>query len=139
MLLRRRLHQVQSAQLVVLPIFVDRLPIVLRQASALQRSVISTYIARIPEPVQPQENSWLIAAGSTDDLTRAIRDALSLPTERLQQYGAAGRERVSQRHSAEIEATRLHRLITGDWPNHCCSASEIAAASTVPERIARAW
>ena len=39
------------------------LPVVIMEAMALRRPVISTYVAGIPELVQPDVNGWLVPAG----------------------------------------------------------------------------
>ena len=46
----------------VLPSFAEGLPIVIMEAFALGRPVISTYIAGIPELVD-REPGWLVPAG----------------------------------------------------------------------------
>ena len=48
----------------VLPSFAEGLPIVIMEALALGRPVVSTYIAGIPELVQHGESGWLVPAGS---------------------------------------------------------------------------
>ncbi|MDU1694718.1 MAG: glycosyltransferase, partial [Bradyrhizobium sp.] len=47
----------------VLPSFAEGLPVVIMEAMALRRPVISTYVAGIPELVRDQEHGWLVPAG----------------------------------------------------------------------------
>jgi glycosyltransferase involved in cell wall biosynthesis len=91
----------------------EGLPVVLIEALALGRPVISTYIAGIPELVQPGVNGWLVPAGSVDDLVAAMRAALTAPTSLLERMGRAGASRAARRHDSAVEAGKLARLIAG--------------------------
>ena len=72
--------------------------------------MISTYIAGIPELVEPGVSGWLVPAGSVADLAAAVREVLAAPVAELGRLGAAGAERVGRRHSALIEARKLQAL-----------------------------
>ena len=80
------------------------------EALALGRPVISTYVAGIPELVEPGTCGWLVPPGSVDSLTEAMRHALQLPVEKLEQMGKAGVLRVAEQHDAAIEASKLATL-----------------------------
>jgi len=90
----------------VLPSFAEGLPIVLMEALALARPVITTAIAGIPELVD-QECGWLIPAGSVTDLVAALKDALHASPESLLAKGLVGRERVLRLHDADRNAAGL--------------------------------
>ena len=90
----------------VLPSFAEGLPVVLMEALALSRPVITTAVAGIPELVD-RECGWLIPAGSVDALTAAMAEALGSAPERLSQMGEVGRERVLRMHDANTNAARL--------------------------------
>jgi colanic acid/amylovoran biosynthesis glycosyltransferase len=96
-----------DAQALVLPSFGEGLPVVIMEAMSLRRPVISTYIAGIPELVKQGENGWLCVAGDIDDLTRAMREALAMPSASLQAMGEAAYKRVIERHNIDIEAAKL--------------------------------
>jgi glycosyltransferase involved in cell wall biosynthesis len=81
------------------------------EAMSLRRPVISTYIAGIPELLIQGENGWLCVAGDVDDLSKAIREALTLPVEDLQKMGDAAYECVIARHNIDIEAAKLAQHI----------------------------
>lgn len=98
-----------TSRAMVLPSFAEGLPVVLMEALALGRPVISSYIAGIPELVTPQ-CGWLVAASSVTSLADAMRTALQTPVERLHQMGLAGAEQVATRHSAADEASKLAAL-----------------------------
>jgi colanic acid/amylovoran biosynthesis glycosyltransferase len=103
---------IQSARVMVLPSFAEGLPVVIMEALALGRPVISTYIAGIPELVEPGVCGWLIPSGSVEALTSAMREALQLPITDLEQMGNAGRARVLERHDIKIESGKLVALLS---------------------------
>jgi colanic acid/amylovoran biosynthesis glycosyltransferase len=87
----------------VLPSFAEGLPVVIMEALALGRPVISTAIAGIPELVD-DTCGWLIPAGSEDALVEAMTAALHASVEDLSAKGAVGRERVLKMHDADRNA-----------------------------------
>jgi len=103
-------QQILAARAVVLPSFAEGLPVVIMEALALSRPVISTYVAGIPELVEPGVCGWLVPAGSVTALTEAMRTALQLPVDKLEQMGKAGAERVAKQHDATKEAAKLAQL-----------------------------
>ena len=70
----------------VLPSFAEGLPVVIMEALALGRPVISTYVAGIPELVEPGVCGWLVSAGSIEALTDKMRMALELPVGELEKW-----------------------------------------------------
>ena len=102
-----------EARALVLPSFAEGLPVVIMEALALGRPVISTTIAGIPELVETGVCGWLVPAGSVEHLVEAMRTVLTAPVGELSRLGLAGRERVALRHDARIEAMRLARLFAG--------------------------
>ena len=105
--------EILAARALVLPSFAEGLPVVIMEALALRRPVITTYIAGIPELVKARENGWLIPAGSICALTAAIEDCLSRSTDELEKMGDAGRRLVIERHSIDVEAGKLANHIRG--------------------------
>jgi glycosyltransferase involved in cell wall biosynthesis len=73
------------------------------EALALQRPVVATAIAGIPELVN-EECGWLIPAGCESALADAMTAALNASPEELAAKGAAGRERVQRLHDADCNA-----------------------------------
>lgn len=124
--------EILAARAMVLPSFAEGLPVVIMEAMALQRPVLSTYVAGIPELVRPGETGWLFPAGSVDELARAMEECLSAPAERLQTMGAAAQQRVIARHSIDIEAAKLGNLF------HTCiqARRETPYGQTQPARQA---
>ncbi len=103
-------QQILASKALVLPSFAEGLPVVIMEALALGRPVISTYIAGIPELVEPGTCGWLVPSGSVEALTAVMRKVLQLPVEQLEQIGKAGAERVAQQHDVATEAGKLAAL-----------------------------
>jgi len=95
----------------VLPSFAEGLPVVIMEALALYRPVITTYVAGIPELVKNDKNGWLIPAGDVDALTSAMKQLLSVDSDKLLAMGRNGHEAVNKQHNIEIEAAKLARYI----------------------------
>jgi glycosyltransferase involved in cell wall biosynthesis len=103
-------EEILAARGLVLPSFAEGLPVVIMEAMALRRPVLTTYVAGIPELVIPGENGWLFPAGSVDDLTTALEEFLTCSADALTRMGEAGYRRVLQRHSVDTEAAKLCAL-----------------------------
>jgi colanic acid/amylovoran biosynthesis glycosyltransferase len=89
----------------LLPSYAEGLPVVIMEALALGRPVVSTYIAGIPELVTP-DCGWLVPAGSVDDIEAALKQLLRLSNDEILQKGAVGRKRVERFHDVQ-ESARL--------------------------------
>jgi glycosyltransferase involved in cell wall biosynthesis len=99
--------EVNAARALVLPSFAEGLPVVIMEALALRRPVISTYVAGIPELVENEKCGWLVPAGDVPSLVVAMRKALEASPEELERMGAEGRRRVLERHDARHAARLL--------------------------------
>lgn len=106
-------REILAARALVLPSFAEGLPVVLMEALAQGRPVISTYVAGIPELVEPGRHGWLVPAGSVEALAGAMDEALDAPPEILERMGRAGAARVAERHDASRSARELARYFTG--------------------------
>jgi glycosyltransferase involved in cell wall biosynthesis len=102
--------EILAARVLVLPSFAEGLPIVIMEAMALQRPVISTFVAGIPELVQPGEHGWLVPAGDVEALEHAIKACLDAPAEMLARMGEAAHKRVIERHDVDKQAIQLAKL-----------------------------
>jgi glycosyltransferase involved in cell wall biosynthesis len=94
----------------VLPSFAEGLPVVIMEALALGRPVVSTFVAGIPELVQPGHNGWLVPAGDAEALAKAIGEVLAAPIPVLEQMGQVGREQVLAEHDVRRAAAALREL-----------------------------
>lgn len=87
----------RDARALLLPSHAEGLPVVIMEAFALGKPVVTTRIAGIPELVD-ETCGWLFEAGSAEGLERAIAAALAADSARLAAAGAVGRRRVERRH-----------------------------------------
>lgn len=110
--------QLSESRAMVLPSFAEGLPVVIMEALAVRRPVISTYIAGIPELVTPGEVGWLVPAGNVSMLADAMAECLDASRECLDRMGQKGVEAVLQRHDSNKEVAKL--------------ASHIASAAKEP-------
>jgi glycosyltransferase involved in cell wall biosynthesis len=106
--------ELAAATVLVQPSFQEGLPVVIMEAMALRRPVISTYVAGIPELVRPGETGWLVPAGAPGPLAEAMADCLGASRERRAEMGEAAHARVRERHSVDAEAARLEALFAGE-------------------------
>jgi len=102
--------EILAARALVLPSFAEGLPVVLMEAMALRRPVLTTYIAGIPELVLQGDSGWLFPAGSLDALAAAMEDCLAKSTVELGRMGDAAFARVVERHSIDRECAKLADL-----------------------------
>ncbi|HEY9023651.1 MAG TPA: glycosyltransferase family 4 protein [Burkholderiaceae bacterium] len=98
-----------ESRALLLPSFAEGLPVVIMEAFALGRPVISTYIAGIPELVD-DSCGWLAPAGDVQALAAAMRDALSAEPARLDRMGQEARRRAVARHDIASSARQLKAL-----------------------------
>jgi colanic acid/amylovoran biosynthesis glycosyltransferase len=103
-------REIVAARAFVLPSFSEGLPVAIMEAYALGRPVVSTYVAGIPELVEPGRSGWLVPAGSVEGLARALREALSVPVGVLQAMADEGRRRVHDEHDSLKNARLLADL-----------------------------
>ena len=103
-------RHILSSRAMVLPSFAEGLPVVIMEALALGRPVISTFVAGIPELVRPGENGWLVPAGNVAALAGAMREAIDLSTDRLNAMGQAGRRIVRDQYSLDAEVDKIEAL-----------------------------
>ncbi len=103
-------EEILAARALVLPSFAEGLPVVIMEAMALRRPVLTTYVAGIPELVRQGENGWLFPAGDVDELAATLAECLGAPVEVLQRMGEAAYQRVLERHDIDTEATKLAHL-----------------------------
>jgi colanic acid/amylovoran biosynthesis glycosyltransferase len=106
-------REVVAARAFVLPSFSEGLPVAIMEAFALGRPVVSTYVAGIPELVEPGRSGWLVPAGSADHLARALREVLACSPARLGEMAEEGRRRVLHEHDSRKNAQILRDLFVG--------------------------
>jgi glycosyltransferase involved in cell wall biosynthesis len=104
-------NELSQARALVLPSFAEGLPVVIMEALALGRPVISTYVAGIPELIVDGECGWLVPAGDVDALAAAMKRALLARPDELERMGEAGRARVLAKFDVDSSARELRTLL----------------------------
>jgi glycosyltransferase involved in cell wall biosynthesis len=112
-------EKILAARALVLPSLAEGLPVVLMEAMALRRPVLTTYVAGIPELVKPGENGWLVPSGDVEQLAAALEDVVSRPAAELRAMGEAARARALERHSIDTEAGKLAALFRAAAASAC--------------------
>lgn len=105
--------EILNARALVLPSFAEGLPVVIMEAMALKRPVISTYIGGIPELVKPGLNGYLCPAGDVDALAENMEACLTASDETLNQLGAHAQKAALEQHDMAAEAKKLAALFVG--------------------------
>jgi len=105
------LQKVRGARALVLPSFAEGLPVVIMEAMALGRPVISSRIAAIGELVEEGVSGWLTPPSDIDQLVDVMERAATAEPQRLAEMGRRGAQRVAAQHDAMTEAERLAGLM----------------------------
>ncbi len=112
--------KLRAARLMALPSTSEGLPVVIMEALALGRPVLTTYIAGIPELVRDGREGFLIPSGDVGRLVDALERALVTPVEQLTAMALNGHRRVRARHFIDTEATKLLHLF-----RRACAEGEV--------------
>ncbi|QFS84586.1 Alpha-D-kanosaminyltransferase [Roseivivax sp. THAF40] len=99
-----------DADVFCLPSFAEGVPVVLMEAMAAERAVVTSRIAGIPELIEDGVTGRLVPPGDLDALTDALSDCLSDP-DRSRAMGQAARRKVAAEFNVAQEAAKLSRLI----------------------------
>ena len=126
-------EQILAARALVLPSFAEGLPIVIMEAMALKRPVISTFVAGIPELVHPGEHGWLVPAGDVEALADVMRACLETPVETLVRMGEAAHKRVLERHSVDTRGSQAQQVVPDcDRRRECMSLPKLHSQASPP-------
>lgn len=106
--------ELARATALVQPSLIEGLPVVIMEAMARKRPVISTFVSGIPELVCPGETGWLVPAGDVETLADALVTAINTDPTTLSAMGEAGQARARARHLVDTEAAKLAALIFDD-------------------------
>lgn len=135
-------EEILAARALVLPSFAEGLPVVIMEAMALKRPVISTFVGGIPELVLPGEHGWLVPAGDVEALMHAMRVCLDTPADILNGMGEAAHKRVLALYCVDTQAEQLVKLFNAaversrDFSNGArLELSERSDAKPIPRGI----
>jgi len=107
------LDEIAASKALVLPSFAEGLPVVIMEACALRRPVVTTYIAGIPELIQHGESGFLIPAGSVDALLDALLALFEKDEKELHVIGENAYKNVCSDHNIYNECVKLKALFQG--------------------------
>ncbi len=99
-----------ASRALVLASFGEGLPVVIMEAMAMGRPIVSTDVGGVSELVIDGETGWLAPPGDPERLAQAMKLALEASDSELGAMGQRGRERVLRMHDARREAARLKEL-----------------------------
>lgn len=108
-------QQLQACDIFCLPSFAEGLPVVLMEAMAVGRPVVTTYISGIPELVENNVTGLVLPAGRVDLLADALLRLVN-DGELRAQLVKAGRTRVEAMHNIGPIAAQLGGLFTANVP-----------------------
>lgn len=101
-----------ALDVVVLPTYMEGLPLVLMEAMALGKPVVASAVGGVPELVEDGRSGLLVPPGDPDALATAIRQVIDDPAL-ARRLGDEGRRRAaafSEERTAERMATLLNRV-----------------------------
>lgn len=107
-------EELRGARALVLPSRAEGLPVVIMEAFAAERPVVSTTIAGIPELVEPGVSGWLVPPGSVGPLAAALREVVTADPARLWAMGREGKRAVAARHDVDRSAAQLAAWFDGE-------------------------
>ena len=94
------------ADVFCLPSFAEGVPVVLMEAMASGRAVVTTRVAGVPELVDDGVSGLLVAPGNAGQLAAALERLATSPEER-EKMGLAGRQKIVEEFDAESCAVQL--------------------------------
>ena len=112
-------RHLEASVALVMPSFAEGLPMVFMEAFSIGRPVIGTYVAGIPELVEPRVNGWLVPAGNSGMMCSAMAEVLETESSFLQRMADEGMKRTFDRHNTRTEGDILYRLFL-----NACGESE---------------
>ncbi|MBO9671173.1 MAG: glycosyltransferase family 4 protein [Sphingobium sp.] len=97
---------IATSRALLLPSYAEGLPIVIMEALAIGRPVLTTRITGIPELVD-SGCGWLFEPGDVDAIAEALRGVMRATAAQRAAMGAEGRRRVEERHDLHKSAAQL--------------------------------
>jgi len=106
------LEQIAASDILVLPSFMEGLPIVLMEAMALGTAVVASRVAGIPELVEDGKSGLLFTPSNWDELAKSISRLLG--NDRIRRTLAEnGKAAVATEFDVKKSANQLRSLFTG--------------------------
>ena len=118
-----------AADIFVLPSFAEGVPVVLMEAMASGKPVITSLVAGIPELVEDGVSGYLVPPGDAETLADRIVELAKTPAKRAE-MGNLGRAKVCEEFNVGTEAARIATLFLngpGDKirPSPCTTRQDV--------------
>ena len=108
------LATIDASCALLVPSHAEGIPVVIMEAFARGRPVVSTAVAGVPELVVHGENGLLVPSGDPVAFAAAVREFAGLGAERWAAMGSRGRDAVRRLHDIEQSVELLERLLSGN-------------------------
>jgi glycosyltransferase involved in cell wall biosynthesis len=105
------LSAIAASDILVLPSFMEGLPVVLIEALAFGKPVVSSRVAGIPELVEHGKSGMLFAPSNWDELEKVLAEILN-DRDAWDRMGQIGRARVKNEFDISCIAERLEKIFT---------------------------
>jgi colanic acid/amylovoran biosynthesis glycosyltransferase len=104
--------EIEKSRALILSSFAEGLPVVLMEAMAMGRPVLTTSVAGITELVRDGQEGWVYPPSSAEAIASAIRDCMEATPERIDQLGQQAKRRCAEQHLIDDSAMKLSALFT---------------------------
>ncbi len=98
-----------ASDVFVISSYKEGLPIVLLEAMAAAKAIVSTDVGGISEVIKDQQNGWLVPPGNIEALTLALSEALN-DRDKAQLFGQRAGEKYLQNYSGEAMGKRYLKV-----------------------------
>lgn len=109
------LARIAAADILVLPSFMEGLPLVLMEAMALGKPVVASGVAGIPELVRHGESGLLVPPSDWHALAEAMT-TLATDAALRERFGSAGKAAVDREFAIDCAVQPLFALLNGEKP-----------------------
>jgi colanic acid/amylovoran biosynthesis glycosyltransferase len=106
--------EIESSRALVLSSFAEGLPIVLMEAMAMGRPVLTTSVAGITELVRDGREGWVYPPGSAEAIALAMRECMKTTPEGIDQIGERAKRRCAELHLVDDSALKLRDLFSAN-------------------------
>jgi len=102
--------EIEKSRALILSSFAEGLPVVLMEAMAMGRPVLTTSVAGITELVRNGHEGWVYPPSSAEAIASAMRECMLAPPERIDQLGEQAKRRCAELHLIDDSAAKLSAL-----------------------------
>ena len=104
--------EIEKSRALVLSSFAEGLPVVLMEAMAMGRPVLTTSVAGITELVRDGQEGWVYPPSSAVAIASAMRECMLATPERIDQLGEQAKRRCAEQHLIDDSAAKLSALFS---------------------------